>query len=391
MAIERMKVRVAFSSLFCHEEADGAGSAEPYLWVFYFKIDGSAATLDLNARNQLFLRGTSINIGSPGSLGNLGTTDVDPEDDVVLPPTIRSHGAPLLLEPITLSPAARARHPDLEAVGGLIGFVAALMENDDVSGADAQTAHREFNRSIRDTVKDAIDAFVVPSVIERPTADDIMTLFRDQLGPRIVELVEERRNEWATFPNYQGDGRDDKVGMHTAFFVHQAFAGGKTFQADHLFNNPNHGQFTLHGRALGSRPFPIPRSRSSAPSRSVGGNHESHSGAAIQTTADIVYRDGHGHILNLFRDTTGQPSVVDLSTSAAPQRRLAIPSPMWNRRTASSSCSLAAQTIGHVHSIYWGQSKSIFGHEDLTTLAGLGTPDAAATRSATSIAATSTT
>ena len=54
-----MKVRVAFSNLFCYEEADGAGSAEPYLWALYFTIDGSSVTLDLNANNQLVLRGTS--------------------------------------------------------------------------------------------------------------------------------------------------------------------------------------------------------------------------------------------------------------------------------------------------------------------------------------------
>ena len=77
MALERMKVRVAFSSLHCYDEADGAGSAEPYLWALYFTIDGSSVTLDLNANNQLVLRGTSTNIGSPGSLGNLGTNDVD--------------------------------------------------------------------------------------------------------------------------------------------------------------------------------------------------------------------------------------------------------------------------------------------------------------------------
>jgi hypothetical protein len=85
MAIERMKLRIVFSILDCNAEGDGRGSAEPYLWAFYFKIDGSTATLDLNANNQLVLRGTSTNIGSPGSLGNLGTTDVDAFENVVLP------------------------------------------------------------------------------------------------------------------------------------------------------------------------------------------------------------------------------------------------------------------------------------------------------------------
>ena len=162
-------------------------------------------TLDLNANNQLVLRGTSRNIASPGSLGNLGTTDVDAFEEVVLPPAIRSHGEPLVLDPIPLSAAARALHPDLETVGGLVGYITALMENDQVSAGEAEVAHREFNRSMRDSVKDAIDEFVVPSVIQHPTADDIKVLFRETLGPRIETLVNERRNQWATFPNYAGD------------------------------------------------------------------------------------------------------------------------------------------------------------------------------------------
>jgi hypothetical protein len=314
MAIERMKLRIVFSILHCNAEGDGRGSAEPYLWAFYFKIDGSTATLDLNANNQLVLRGTSTNIGSPGSLGNLGTTDVDAFENVVLPPAIRSHGAPLLLEPIPLSQAARALHPNLETVGGLAGFVAALMENDDVSSADAEAAHAEFNRSMRDTVKDAIDEFVVPSVIAQPTADDIKTLFQDNLGPKIVELVKAREDLWATFPNYEDRNGDDKVGVHTAFFVHQAFVGGRILQANANFNGHDHGTFDLSGLALGIEALPnqeITLERSIE----VGGPKAegSVSGAAIQATTHIVYRDRRRHVHSLFRDASGQASIVDLT------------------------------------------------------------------------------
>jgi catechol 2,3-dioxygenase-like lactoylglutathione lyase family enzyme len=377
MAIERMKLRVAFRDLHCTEEADGSGSAEPYLWAFHFKIDGSTATMDLNSNNQLVLRGGFTSMSSPGSLKNLGNNDVDAGEIVPVPPAIRSHGAPLLLDPIPLSPAARARHPNLEAVGGLAGYVVALMENDEVSNADAEVAHGEFNDSMRVSVKDAIDEFVVPSVIEQPTADDIKTLFRDTLGARIVSLVRERRNQWARFPGYEGDGRDDKVGVHAAIFVPQDFAGGKTLPTGAVFNNDHHGQWSLGGMALGieasSNPE-ITRERSvevGAP-KTVG----SVSGVAIQGTTHIVYRDGDGHIQSLFREANGQVSVMNLSKLTG--ARKAAGNPFAYVETPNNVLIVLYRgDDNRVHGIYWGPGTSLFGHEDITRLAGPGTPSTA--------------
>ena len=282
-----------------------------------------------------------------------------------------------MLEPIPLSPAARALHPDLEAVGGLVGYVAALMENDEVSNADAQTAHREFNRSMRDSIKDAIDEFVVPPVIQHPTADDVKVLFRDSLGPRIAELVNERRNQWATFPNYQGDDRDDKVGVHTAFFVHQSFAGGTTLQATAKFRNDNHGQFDLLGMAIGIEEGTNPE-RTLERSIEVGGPKAAGapSGAAIQGTTSIVYRDGNGHIQNLFQDAGGQASILDLSTLTGARRASGDPF-VYVETPTNILIVLYRGEDNHVHDIYWGPGTSTFGHEDVTRLAGAGTPSTA--------------
>jgi hypothetical protein len=376
MALETMKVRVAFSSLFCHEEADGVGSAEPYLWTLYFTIDGSSVTLDLNADNQLVLRGTSRNVGSPGSLGNLGNTDVDPQEDVVLPPAIRSHGEPLALLPIPLSAAARALHPDLDAVGGLVGYITALMENDMVSAGEAEVAHREFNRSMRNSIKDAIDEFVVPAVIQHPTAEDIKVLFQETLGPRIEALVNERRDQWATFPNYEGDDKDDKVGVHTAFFVHQSFAGGTSLQANAYFRNNHHGQFDLYGRAAGIESTNTERTLERGIEVGAPKAAGAPSGAAIGATTSIVYRDGNGHMQNLFVDANGQPSVLDLSTLTGARAARGEPF-TYVEASTNNLIVLYRGDDNHVHTIYWGPGTSWFGSEDANVLAGTSAKNAA--------------
>jgi hypothetical protein len=319
----------------------------------------------------LVLRGTSSNFPSSGSLGNLGDTDVDKDDIVTLPHAIRSHERPLLLDPIPLSPAARARHPNLDAVGGLAGYTVALMENDHASDADAEAAHEEFNVSMRGTVKDAIDEFVVPSVIPQPTADDIKTLFRDSLGPRIAELVQERRNRWAKFSNYENP--DDKVGVDTAFFIPQDFAGGVRRSASALFAGNGHGTFSLAGMALGVEALPNPEVTLERTLEVGAPTAEgSPSAVAIQATTHIVYRDGDGRIRDLFRDANGQVAVIDLTqiTGAYPAKG----NPFAHVETPNNFLNVLYRgTDDHVHGIYWGPGTSVAGHEDVTRLAGITT------------------
>ena len=65
---------VKLSSIYCRDEADGIGDAEPYLWTIFFKIDGETIK---HTPNTLTLTGDAVFHFGPGSHGNLGTESVN--------------------------------------------------------------------------------------------------------------------------------------------------------------------------------------------------------------------------------------------------------------------------------------------------------------------------
>ena len=79
----RRKVGVNFrlSELHCVDEGDGPGTAEPYLWVLFFKIDGE--TVSMGSGSQL--QGNVFTQRMPPGHGNLGSRDVDAGDTVPIP------------------------------------------------------------------------------------------------------------------------------------------------------------------------------------------------------------------------------------------------------------------------------------------------------------------
>ena len=108
----------------CHDEGDGPGTAEPYAWVVFFKIDGDSFAYQPGSG----LIGNPIVVSSNGSHGNLGDTDVDAGEDVFVPESIGSWTTPLRPIPVN-DPGLAAILPD-GTLPGIAGVVVALMEED---------------------------------------------------------------------------------------------------------------------------------------------------------------------------------------------------------------------------------------------------------------------
>ena len=147
-----LRTRLSLDHILAYAEGDGFGSAEPYLWTVFFKIDGDTVVLGDDA----FLHGTCTLVGTPGSHGNLGDTDVDAGDDVLIP---RAIGELLgTLRPIPLADGIQHQLPAVPDAGGVVGVVFVLMEEDQVSDEGAEAGHARLNS----LVEEAINGFILP-------------------------------------------------------------------------------------------------------------------------------------------------------------------------------------------------------------------------------------
>lgn len=147
MARDILNLTLQLDHIHCFDEGDGWGNAEPYLWTVFFKIDGTTCQVTEDLR----LSGTATVITTPGSHGNLGTTDVDAGDDVSIPEPIGLFQT--TLKPIPTPASLSGLVPD---VPGVAGVACILMEEDNVSDDGAEAGHAALNAGVRNALDQII-------------------------------------------------------------------------------------------------------------------------------------------------------------------------------------------------------------------------------------------
>jgi len=185
--------------LVCHDEADGWGDAEPYMWTIFFKIDGTTCRLN----DSLMLEGTATVFTTPGSHGNLGDTDVDDGDTVSIPSAIGVQT--MALTPIPVPDFVKqAGTDDITAVAGCIVI---LMEEDNISDDGAEAGHRSLNSAVEEALNDIIPTLGFSN--QEITDDDIESL-TEKVKSRIGDAIKDQQNFFENIWSWLD--RDDVIG-----------------------------------------------------------------------------------------------------------------------------------------------------------------------------------
>ena len=240
-----LNVVLKLDRIRCHDEGDGPGNAEPYLWTVFFKADGDSLVVNSSGPVAPFLQGAPTVVGTPGNHGNLGTTDVDEGDTVAVPAIIGEYRT--LMKPIPLTvPLA-----GISEVGGLMGCVVVLMEEDGTPGNAIARGHEALDRNVRDKLAAVLGTLSISKT--EPSEEDLAAL-TGQIGDAVKSAVGDGVSvlEWlGAFGNM-----DDQIGSAVFRFSHKDLEGGTLIPFSRRW--PNEGDWELFG-SVQATPVPRPR------------------------------------------------------------------------------------------------------------------------------------
>jgi len=222
--VRPLNTTVSLRSLYCRDEEDGSGNAEPYAIITFFKIDGQMTGgrgTRLESNNKL--SGSAQLLSTSARRGNLGDSDVDAGDTVNIPASVGSRTT--TLQPILL------RNGNLK-VGGFMGCVWALMEDD---GSYSSTIDHARNKWV-ERVQFGLDYII----------NDRLTRFHEAFSHVHFYLLEGYARlglQEAGVANFS----DDLIGVGSAVFHFAEFTGGTslTFEKNYY----EHGSWRIRGNA----------------------------------------------------------------------------------------------------------------------------------------------
>ncbi|MFT4025170.1 MAG: hypothetical protein QM664_15455 [Flavihumibacter sp.] len=230
----RNNLNVVFSldRLHCHDEGDGWGSAEPYLWTVYFKIDGETCRLN----DSLMLEGTATVFTTPGSHGNLGDTDVDAGDNVAIPAAIGRQSMNLI--PIPVPDWVKAIGTD--DVAAVAGCIAILMEEDNVSDDGANAGHQSLNVAVQDALNGIIPTL---GFTNQEISDEDMEALTSKIQSRVKDAIKSQQNIFENIWSWLN--ADDFVGSVVWKFSGDALLAGSPIALQQRWRNE--GDWELFG------------------------------------------------------------------------------------------------------------------------------------------------
>ena len=205
--METLNVILKLNEIICHDEGDGWGSAEPYLWVIFFKIDGLSVW-----QNGTMLGGEADFKFSRGSHNNLPNHDVDSGEVVEIPASVGEWST--ILKPIEITDF----QGNITEVSGIIGVVAVLMEEDNVSDDGAEAGHQGLNNYVKDSINNFISSINLwdfvnsddPAEDVQQKIDDLIRLIKDNIKSVVKDAIKSNQNLlenlWAWID------KDDKIG-----------------------------------------------------------------------------------------------------------------------------------------------------------------------------------
>jgi hypothetical protein len=228
-----LDVHLKLNNLHCFDEADGRGSAEPYLWTVFFKIDGDTAVVN----PSLALQGTATVVTRPGNQRDLPNHDVDPGETVPIPPILGEFNTQLKPIPL-LAPINGATH-----VGGVVGVIAVLMEEDNTRNSSIAKGHAALNKAVQDALNALIPTLKFGH--QEPTDAEIEAM-KKKIGDTVTSAI---KNDVSIFDWLGGFGdMDDRIGSEVFRFSHGQLEARGISGIDIKKRFKNEGDWELNGR-----------------------------------------------------------------------------------------------------------------------------------------------
>ena len=244
-----LNIEFKLDRIHCHDEGDGPGNAEPYLWTVFFKVDGDTVVVNSDDIGNIFLQGPPTVVTTPGSHGNLGTSNVDEGDDVNVPAIIGEYRT--VMKPIPMTTPVLGK----TEVGGMIGCIVVLMEEDNTSDSDAARGHERLDSAVRDQLSQLLGTLGISK--QEPTEEDINAM-SDRIGDAVKSAIQDGVGvvEWILgFGNM-----DDQIGSGVFRFSHGTLesSAGTTIPFGRRWDNE--GDWELFGH-IKATPIRRPESK----------------------------------------------------------------------------------------------------------------------------------